>query len=124
MGLPGWLPAIKGMVTMHPELLALCRQRITIEPYLESDRFGTSIYGQGGEYPARVVGEVKMVRATTGEEMVSSTKVTIPGPPHGPASIDPRSRITLPDGSAPPILAMGTHPDEEGRLHHYTLRLA
>lgn len=109
---------------MHAELLDFCRQRITIEPYIESDRFGAPVYGLGDEYPARVVGEVKMVRATTGEEKVSSTKVTIPGPPHGPGSIDPRSRITLPDGSTPPILAVGTHPDEEGRLHHFTVRMA
>jgi len=99
-------------------------QEVVIEPYTGSDSFGAPVYGPGASYPARVVGEVKMVRSPTGEEVVSSTKVTIPGPPDGPEAVDPRSRITLPDGSTPPILAAPSYPDEYGDIDHIVLRLA
>lgn len=109
---------------MHPALLALLQQRVTIEPYTEADPFGAPGYGPPVEYPARVVGEMRMVRTPDGEEVVSSTKVTIPGPPDGPEAVDPRSRITLPDGSQPPILAAPGYPDETGTIDHHVLRLA
>lgn len=34
------------------------------------------------------------------------------------SAISPDSKVTLPDGTAPPILAADAYPDEVGRFHH------
>ena len=34
------------------------------------------------------------------------------------AAIDPTSKVTLPDGTAPPIIAADAFSDESGRYHH------
>ena len=39
------------------------------------------------------------------------------------AVIAPTSKITLPDGTAPPILEVDAFPDEVGRVHHCRVRM-
>lgn len=109
---------------MHRAHLALMNDQIVIESWQGSDDFGAESYGAATEYQGRVRGEIKLVRNREGQEVVSSTRVTVPGPPEGPDSIDPRSRITLADGSTPPILEVGEAKDERGVIDHFTVRLA
>ena len=109
---------------MHREHRKLLRQLVTIEAYQDSDGFGGPGFAAGVEYAARVRATQRMVRSPDGEERVSSTVVTLPGPPEGPAAVDPRSRVTLPGGAKPPILAVESYPDEAGVIDHFKLRLA
>lgn len=109
---------------MHREHRALLRQAVTVEPFEEEDGFGAASYDEPLEYPARVRPEHRMVPNREGEEKLSSTMITLPGPPEGPDAVDPRSRVTLPDGSQPPILAVQATPDELGEIDHFTIRVA
>lgn len=103
---------------MDAALLDLLRQTVTIEPYTGPDPFGAPGYGPPVEYPARVRREAKMVRASDGEERVSSTVVWL----DGAAQVGPQDRITMPDGSHPPILAVESSPDETGETYVVKVR--
>lgn len=109
---------------MDATLLDLCQQTLTLEAPGSPDGFGGTAYGAAVAYPARIRGEAKLVRAADGQERVSSTVAWVPGPPDGPATIDPLSRATLPDGSQPPILAIESMPDETGAVDHFKVRFA
>lgn len=109
---------------MDPALLDMCKQTVTVETPGDPDGFGGTGYSPPAPYPARVKAEAKLVRAPDGAEKVSSTVAWIPGPPDGPEVIPPLARITLPDGAQPPVLTVGTMPDETGAVDHHKVRFA
>ncbi|MBW2084438.1 MAG: hypothetical protein JRI54_00180 [Deltaproteobacteria bacterium] len=86
---------------------------IVIEPFLGRNDYGEPIYGDATSYNARVVGKQKLVRTPSGEEKVSSSQVYI----YEISNVSPEDRVTLPDGSSPPILAVAKFPDENGDHH-------
>ena len=94
----------------------LLHQTVTIEPYSGNDGYGNPSYGAGVDYKARVVGKQMLVKAMDGQDRMSQFTVVL----KSNATVDSRSRITLPSQytpSQPPILAIGTYPDEDG-IHH------
>ncbi len=98
---------------MEPDLLALMPHTVTVEPLTGRDDYGRPTYGAAVQYRARVVGKQKLVRAADGAERVSATTVYLASAP----GVGPEDRITLPDGSRPPILAVSKVPDEKGAHH-------
>lgn len=75
---------------------------VTIEPATGRTRQGQTTYGLAVTYPARIAGKVQQIRAATGEDRVSVQQITIEGGP----PISPFDRLTLPDGTRPPLLAV------------------
>ena len=72
---------------------------------------GASSPGTATPYQAKVEPGIKMIRNQRGEEVVSMGRVFLID--HYPA-ITPRHRLTLPDGSTPPIITIETTYDERG----------
>ena len=102
----------------HP-LLSLTAQTITLERRTSMDEYGAHAYGTAENLTARVVNRVRMVRDVAGQEVVSNTTIWIIGD-HGIKAVD---RITLPDGTQPPIINALTFPDESGLTHHQEVLL-
>lgn len=82
---------------MDPALLELMGDEITIEPFASSSATQAHAYGEAVTYPAQVIAAWEKVVDRNGREMKSSTRVLIPDR----VQIDPRSRITLPEGWVP-----------------------
>lgn len=86
------------------------KQNVTITPVVSRDMYGKVTLGAPGTYPAYVEGRVQMVRTAAGDERASSVTVILAGM----VQVGPDDRLTLPDGTSPPILAVGTVPDGDG----------
>lgn len=95
------------------DFLALMPHQVTIQRFTGRDLFGQPQYGPPEVYRARVVGKQRLVRSRDGTEKVSATQVYVFGAP----AVSVEDRITLPDGSQPPILAVSRVPDETGDHH-------
>lgn len=92
-------------MTLDPSLLELLPDEITIEPFESTTVNQSSSYGTAVTYRAQVVAEFERVIDRNGREVKSSARVLIPERVH----IDPRSRITLPEGwvpRQPPIISV------------------
>lgn len=107
---------------MLSELISLCRQVVTIEPFVSFDVYGEQTFGTAASHRARVVGKRRLVRNFQGEEVVSSHTVYLASSP----AVGPHDRITLSTGDVhstelgalqPTILAAGRYPDDAGRVH-------
>lgn len=99
---------------MDAALLALLNQVITIESATGVDAYGQSRYGTAVLVHSRVEGRNRKVLDAQGNEVVSSTTIYV----DGPTVITTASRITLPDGTKPVILAIAEMPDIDGTPHH------
>lgn len=100
-------------------LLDRLQQSITVEPVqrradgsILRDAYGKALYGAPVQWPARVIGDVKMVRTVAGNEQVSDTTVIVPGA----LAITVNDRLSLPDGTRPAILSISSVPDDSGTL--------
>lgn len=99
---------------MDASLLLLLNQLITIESTSGMDAYGQSTYGTGVSVKARVEGRNRVVVDAQGNNAVSSTTIYV----DGPTVVTTSSRITLPDGTTPLILAIASMPDIDGTPHH------
>lgn len=97
-------------MSIDPDLLALMPHSVTIEPFSGVGSYGAPTYGSGVAYQCQVVRKSRLYRAADGTTAVSSTQVILSSSP----GVSPQSRITLPDGSKPPIVQIGSFPDENG----------
>jgi len=75
-------------------------------------------YGQPSFYPSqtircRISYKTHVVRDTVGEDKIGTTVIYVEGNP----GISPLDRITLPDGTTPPILIAKTFTDDVGATH-------
>lgn len=82
-------------------------------PLTGRDDFGAPTYGDGTEYAARLVRRHKLVRDAEGDEIVSTAQLWLQGAP----AISPDDRVTLSDGTSPPIAAVERYQDETGASH-------
>jgi len=101
------------------DFLDFMTETVTIEPFASRNAYNEATYGTAQSITARVVGKVKMVRDSKGEERVSTKTVYLATAD----MFDPEDRLTLPVGSVPltpPILAVSSFPDEIG-AHHTVL---
>jgi hypothetical protein len=79
------------------------------------NQFGKPIHDDANAttYPARVVRGQRLVRDTNGAEVVATATVYVLGAP----AVTPEDKLTLQDGTSPPILNVGSKPDERGDHH-------
>jgi hypothetical protein len=82
-------------------------QSISIETPGAYDDFGNPSTGTATTYSAIVIQQNKMVRDRSGNQVVSSCQILLPGE----VTLDPESKITLPDGTQPVVLNVGSTPD-------------
>lgn len=82
-------------------------------PLSGRDDYGKPTFGSPVEFAARLVREHKLVRNAAGETVVSTAHVWIGGVPE----IGPEDRVTLADGTHPPIVSVERFPDETGPSH-------
>jgi hypothetical protein len=92
---------------------------VTHEPYLSQNDYGEEAYGPAVTIQARVVYKPELISTGAGEaasavrQVVSTALVYCSGVP----AWGMRDRITLPDGSQPPIIQVRTYPDEDSDHH-------
>ena len=77
------------------------------------DRYGQPVYEAPTEHPARVVYRQRLVRTPRGDKAIARGECWLPGDP----GITVDSRLTLPDGSCPAILAVERLADDQGSWH-------
>ena len=83
--------------------------RATILPFASMDAYGKPTYGDAIEVACRIQSYNKMIRDTTGQERVASTKITLM-PRY---DYNEKAKLILPDGSSPVILRIdGLIPSE------------
>lgn len=95
------------------DFVDLMNDTVTVEPWTGQDAYAKPSFGAAVQYKGRVVSRIRMVRAFDGQEKVSSRTVWLAGD----LKVDPRDRLTLPDGTQPPILSVNAFPDETGPHH-------
>lgn len=78
------------------------------------DGYGKPTYATAGStYSALVQYDQKLVRAFDGTEKISTAQVIMACT----GTINPDDKITLPDGTSPPILNISKLSDDEGQHH-------
>jgi len=84
---------------------------ITLAPWTGQGNYGEPTYGSGVSYDALVEHRQKLVTDFDGNEVLSTTTVTVLKPITATVAtgrrnpVDPRDKLTLPDGNTAPILA-------------------
>lgn len=91
----------------------LFTETITHEEFGGRNSYSKRSFGSPANYSARVVKINKLVKASDGGEVLSTTQVWIQGTP----TVTPEDRITLPDGTTPIILSVEKYPDDNGDHH-------
>lgn len=64
-------------------------------------------------FRGRYVRKNRMVRTVSGDEVVSRSHFYF----HGTPGLEPEDKVTLPDGTSPPILSVESYPDDHGSHH-------
>jgi hypothetical protein len=95
------------------EFLDLMPATVSHAPFVSRDEFGAPTYGASTDYRARVIYKPTHVRGPAANIVLAKGVVWIAGTP----GIQSEDRITLPDGTTPPILAVARIPDENGAHH-------
>lgn len=102
---------------MDREIRELLVQTLTVEPYQGRDVHSDPVFGPPVTYSCRVVYRRSMIRDNKGEEATSNVRIILPPE----AQIGLKDRITLPDGSHAPIVAIEPGYDERGHPYHITV---
>lgn len=104
------------------EFSDVLNQTITIEPVTGYDKFGKRTYGTAVSYECRIVEKLERVVDFDGRDTSATTVVWGLGhPTSGVPNVGPDSRVTLPDGTQPPVIYYAVYPDETGRDHHFKI---
>lgn len=93
---------------------------ITIEQVSSLNDFNVRTYAAAVTYPARVVNKLSRVVDFEGRETAAMAVVWIAPETTNdtlPTDVTPDDRLTLPDGTTPPILGVNTFDDEDGAHH-------
>lgn len=91
------------------DFLDMLRSIIKVEPYLSSDQYGGPVFGPAVPYRCHVSNVTGYIRGPNGELIATKGKVWIAC---ASSAINPKSRITLPGGGQPLILAVNGAQDE------------
>jgi len=86
---------------------------VTHAEFANRSEYGKPSYGSEVEYQARVTYKNQLVRAEDGSEILARGVIWFGGAP----VISTIDLVTLPDGSAPKILAVELISDEDGPHH-------
>lgn len=93
------------------ELLELLESVVRLAPVASRALDGKKSYGEDVEIRAHISTEHRLVRNAQGQEVASSGSADLDG---AYPSVKESSRITLPDGSQPTIVAVATSYDSSG----------
>jgi hypothetical protein len=99
---------------MEKALLLLLNQSVTITPATGLDGDGMETYGTAVVVQAIIFQQQKLVLGPLGDTVVSTSQIYV----DGITAVTTSSKIVLPDGTAPLILAVSTFPDQYGAIHH------
>ena len=92
------------------DFLEMMIDTITLEPLTGADGYSKPTFGPGTQLRARVEYRTRLVRTVDNVEAVSTaTTILFDAQP-----VDPMSRLTLPDGTQPKILAVNNFKDDIG----------
>jgi hypothetical protein len=83
-------------------MTASLQATVTVEVWLSQDGLGASTYGPPLARRALVEAKARRVLAPDGREVLATTKVTF----LTPLTLTLRDRLTLPDGTTPPLVAI------------------
>jgi hypothetical protein len=100
---------------MEPELAELLTQTLTVEPKTGRDKYDRLTYGPAVSYGCRVTNKQVLVALPDGSTRTSRAYVILDA---DAAALDREDKVTLPDGSKPPILSITPLNDEDGSVHH------
>ncbi len=98
---------------MITELRAFMTSTITVEPWKSQDQYGVPTYDAKISIVARISEKPTRVLDATGQTVVTGAVAWTDA---GSTVITAKDRITLPDGSQPPLLAVHRMPDENGTV--------
>lgn len=90
--------------------LALMIHTVTLSGPPTRDDFGKPTYPQAVQLKGRVENTREEVRTADGDVVEAKTKLFLPGAP----AVTTESRITLPDGTSPPIVSVAQESDARG----------
>ncbi len=96
---------------MISELKAFMTSTITIEPWTGQDGYGKATYGTAVEISARISEKPSRVLDATGQTVVTGATAWTDA---ADTVVTSKDRITFPDGSQPPLLAVHRMPDDIG----------
>ncbi len=89
--------------------------RVNVLKGVSTDGYGTATYSATTQsYRCRVSEKQTLVRTFEGTEQLAKTVAWV----NSSSTFGPWDRITLPDGTMPPLLAVADQRDETG--HHHT----
>lgn len=101
-------------------LLDLMPDTLTVRALkgVSTDGYGTASYSTASKsYRCRVVEKQTIVSSFQGEEQVARTVVWV----KSTSTFGPWDKVTLPDGTSPPLLAVEDYRDEVGHHHQKLL---
>ena len=104
---------------METAFRALLTETVTHAAYAGQDGYGTPTYGKGHSRPARVQYTIRRIVNAQGQEVLSRCKVFL----DSDASLTLKDRLTLADGTSPPLQLLSPVRDETGTLSHYEVWL-
>jgi hypothetical protein len=94
-------------------ILSLMKDTISAQPRANDDAYGTKTYGASVSVRARVMYDQKRIWAADGTQTYSTTQVIAEDVP----TLTADGKITLPDGTSPPIRSI-KHPSwPDGSKH-------
>lgn len=102
------------MANIDAQWRGLMPHTITHAAFSAYNNYGEASYGSGTSYTARVQDRVRLFTQPDGRNVVSVATVYI----GEDLTVSPKDKITLPDGSIAPIVAVSNAADEDG--HHHT----
>lgn len=107
--------ALRSAVAVAHKVTGSLQVEVTLDPWVGTDEYGKPTFGLQKCVSAIVERRQRMVRTATGEEVLSTCRLTILEPSRDTAIasslerqqfLDTRDTVTLPDGTTSPILAI------------------
>lgn len=96
----------------------LTRQMVSIATAGAKNMYGKPTFGADVDYLARVEPTLQLINAETMEAATVKVDVFMPGD----VDVSIEDRITLPDGSTPPIAAVEKVPGADGSTYYTRVR--
>lgn len=100
-------------MTFDPDLLELLPHTVQIASPTGYSVYGTASFGSPSTYQARLIVKPGAIRTMQGEVVESRTVAWVAST----RTFTVADRITLPDGTTPPIVLIEQYPDEDGSYY-------
>ena len=96
----------------------LLNQEITLEPSSSRDAYEAKAYGASVAVACRIEGVSETLRMPDDQEQVITREIFV----EGDTVVDEQARLTLPDGTQPPIVSIMDMPGRDGTTHHRVIK--